>query len=161
MHALVTGGAGFVGSTLVDRLLADGHTVAVIDDLRHGRMANLAASLGTGRCTLHEIDITAPALPDVVGEARPEVVFHLAAQIDVRASVADPVADAYTNVLGTVNVAEAARRAGVRKIVFASSGGSIYGTPDLLPVSEKAPVNPRSPYAAAKGRRRGVPQHLP
>ncbi len=150
MRTVVTGGAGFIGSTLVDRLLADGHEVAVIDDLRHGRRANLAGALDTGRCTLHPVDITAPALHDVVRDAAPEVVFHLAAQIDVRASVVEPVADAYTNVLGTVNVAEAARRAAARKIVFASSGGSIYGTPDLLPVSEKAPVNPKSPYAAGK-----------
>lgn len=150
MRTLVTGGAGFIGSTLVDRLLADGHQVTVIDDLRHGRTANLAGALDTGRCTVHPVDITAPALHDLLRDAAPEVVFHLAAQVDVRASVTDPVADAHTNVLGTVNVAEAARLAGVRKIVFASSGGSIYGTPDLLPVSEKAPVNPKSPYAASK-----------
>ncbi|MGH4019216.1 MAG: NAD-dependent epimerase/dehydratase family protein [Pseudonocardiaceae bacterium] len=150
MRTLVTGGAGFIGSTLVDRLLRDGHEVAVIDDLRHGRWANLAGGPDTGRCTVHPVDITAPALHDVVRDAGPAVIFHLAAQVDVRASVTDPVSDAHTNVLGTVNVAEAARRAAVRKIVFASSGGSIYGTPDLLPVSEKAPVNPKSPYAASK-----------
>lgn len=150
MRTLVTGGAGFIGSTLVDRLLADGHEVTVVDDLRHGRRANLAAGLGTGRCTLHPVDVTAPALHDLVRDARPEVIFHLAAQVDVRASVTEPVADAHTNVLGTVNVADAARRAAVRKIVFASSGGSIYGAPELLPVSEKAPINPASPYAAAK-----------
>jgi UDP-glucose 4-epimerase len=150
MRALVTGGAGFIGSALVDRLLRDGHEVAVVDDLRHGRRANLAAALGTGRCMLHTLDIATPALAATVREAAPEVVFHLAAQVDVRASVTDPLADAHTNVLGTVNVAEAARRAGARKVVFASSGGSIYGTPDLLPVSEKAPVNPASPYAASK-----------
>ncbi len=150
MRTLVTGGAGFIGSTLVDRLLADGHEVSVIDDLRHGHPANLAEGLGTGRCTIHPVDITAPALHDVVRDVAPEVVFHLAAQVDVRASVTHPIADAHTNVLGTVSVAEAARRAGVRKIVFASSGGSIYGTPELLPVSEATPINPKSPYAASK-----------
>ncbi|MCA1675310.1 MAG: GDP-mannose 4,6-dehydratase, partial [Actinobacteria bacterium] len=111
MRTLVTGGAGFIGSTLVDRLLADGHEVTVIDDLRRGRRANLAMALNTGRCSVHRLDITAPALHDLVGATKPEVVFHLAAQIDVRASVLDPIADAHTNVLGTVNVAEAARRA--------------------------------------------------
>jgi UDP-glucose 4-epimerase len=145
MRALVTGGAGFIGSTLVDRLVGDGHDVVVLDDLRRGKRANLAAG-----CVLREVDVRSPSLTDVVADAAPEVVFHLAAQIDVRASVADPLLDVSLNVVGTVNLAEAARRAGVRKIVFASSGGSIYGTPEDLPVSEAAPVNPKSPYAASK-----------
>ncbi|HEY8372973.1 MAG TPA: NAD-dependent epimerase/dehydratase family protein [Pseudonocardiaceae bacterium] len=150
MRALVTGGAGFIGSNLVDRLLRDGHEVVVVDDLRRGRRENLAQALESGRCRLREIDITRPELVDVMAETQPEVVFHLAAQIDVRISVADPLLDAQQNVLGTVNVAEAARRAGVRKVVFASSGGSIYGTPEHLPIAETVPVNPKSPYAASK-----------
>ncbi len=150
MRALVTGGAGFIGSTLVDRLLADGHDVHVADDLRRGRRENLASAAATGRLTLHEVDITTPALRDVVADARPEVIFHLAAQIDVRVSVTDPLTDAHQNVVGTVNVAEAARHAGVRKIVFASSGGSIYGAPENLPTTEQAPLDPKSPYAASK-----------
>ena len=85
-----------------------------------------------------------------MADAAPEVIFHLAAQIDVRRSVQDPAGDARTNILGTINVAEAARAAGVRKIVFTSSGGSIYGTPDVLPVTEEAPINPLSPYAVSK-----------
>lgn len=150
MRTLVTGGAGFIGSTLVDRLLADGHEVHVVDDLRRGRRENLAAAQATGRMTLHEIDIATGDLLDVVTAAAPEVVFHLAAQIDVRASVTRPLDDARENVLGTINVAEAAREAGVRKVVFASSGGSIYGSPEHLPVSETAPLDPKSPYAASK-----------
>jgi UDP-glucose 4-epimerase len=125
MRALVTGGAGFIGSTLVDRLLGEGHDVVVVDDLRRGRRENLAAAEATGRLKLVELDITTPELADVVADVAPEVIFHLAAQIDVRVSVAEPLLDVRQNVVGTVNVAEAARKAGVRKILFASSGGSI------------------------------------
>ncbi len=150
MRVLVTGGAGFIGSTLVDLLLARGHQVHVVDDLRRGGKANLAAAASSPEFTLSEVDINDPALARLCEQVRPEVVCHLAAQIDVRSSVADPVNDARQNVLGTINVAEAARAAGVRKIVFASSGGSIYGTPDDLPVAETAPVNPLSPYAVSK-----------
>jgi UDP-glucose 4-epimerase len=150
VRALVTGGAGFIGSTLVDRLLSDGHEVAVVDHLSRDSLANLADARDSGRLTVHRMDINDPGLPDVVAEAAPEVVFHLAAQIDVRHSVADPRGDATSNVLGTIAVAEAARKAGTRKVVFASSGGSIYGTPENLPVAETAPLNPLSPYAASK-----------
>ncbi|WP_189208892.1 MULTISPECIES: NAD-dependent epimerase/dehydratase family protein [Actinokineospora] len=150
MRALVTGGAGFIGSTLVDRLVRDGHEVAVVDTFARGRRENLAGALASGRCSVHEVDVTSPDLAAAVAEVAPEVVFHLAAQIDVRVSVADPLLDVSQNVLGTVNLAEAARAAGVRKIVFASSGGSIYGTPEDLPVGEDTPINPKSPYAASK-----------
>ncbi|MFI9381032.1 NAD-dependent epimerase/dehydratase family protein [Kutzneria sp. NPDC052558] len=150
MRALVTGGAGFIGSTLVDRLLRDGHEVVVVDDLRRGRRENLAAAEATGRVRLVELDVASPQLHELLAEVKPETVFHLAAQIDVRVSVADPLLDVHQNVVGTVNVAEAARKAGVRKVLFASSGGSIYGTPDELPVSEDVPINPKSPYAASK-----------
>jgi len=150
MRALVTGGAGFIGSTLVDRLLREGHEVVVVDDLRRGRRENLAAAETHSGFKLVELDVTTPELTDVVAEAAPEVVFHLAAQIDVRVSVTDPLLDVHLNVVGTVNLAEAARKAGVRKVLFASSGGSIYGTPEELPVSEAVPINPKSPYAASK-----------
>jgi UDP-glucose 4-epimerase len=150
MRALVTGGAGFIGSTLVDRLLRDGHDVVVVDDLRRGRRVNLAAAEATGRVRLVELDVASPQLHELLAEVKPETVFHLAAQIDVRVSVADPLLDVHQNVVGTVNLAEAARKAGVRKVLFASSGGSIYGTPDELPVSEAVPINPKSPYAASK-----------
>ncbi|GDY33557.1 NAD-dependent epimerase/dehydratase family protein [Gandjariella thermophila] len=150
MRALVTGGAGFIGSHLVERLIREGHDVHVVDDLRRGRRGNLAAARASGGCPLYEVDVTSGELASVVMAVHPEVVFHLAGQIDVRVSVAEPLVDARQNVLGTINVAEASRRAGVRKVVFASSGGSIYGNPDCLPISEDLPVNPRSPYAASK-----------
>ncbi|MGK9273596.1 NAD-dependent epimerase/dehydratase family protein [Williamsia muralis] len=149
MRTLVTGGAGFIGSTLVDRLLADGHDVVALDDFSRGTRSNLTGAVERG-CRIVEGDLTVADLETVVAQAQPEVIFHLAAQIDVRASVSDPVADAQVNVVGTVRLAEAARRAGVRKIVFTSSGGSIYGSPEHLPVAESAPVAPMSPYAAAK-----------
>lgn len=152
MRTLVTGGAGFIGSTLVDRLLVDGHTVTVVDDFSRGRQSNLNAALDRfgAALTVVTADIRDPGLDAVVTDARPEVVFHLAAQIDVRTSVLDPVLDASVNVLGTVRVAEAARRSGARKIVFASSGGSIYGEQDLLPTAEAAALHPLSPYAVSK-----------
>lgn len=150
MHALVTGGAGFIGSTLVETLLAEGHEVTVLDDLSRGSKDNITGALATGRCVLAEVDIASAALGEAVRYARPEVIFHLAAQIDVRASVADPQADARVNVLGTLNLAEAARAAGTRKIVFSSSGGSIYGSGERLPMTEDAPLAPESPYAASK-----------
>jgi UDP-glucose 4-epimerase len=150
VRALVTGGAGFIGSTLVDRLVEDGHDVTVVDDLSRGTRANLADAQETGRLTFRQVGLNDPALAGVVAEAAPEVVFHLAAQIDVRSSVTDPFDDATRNVLGTIAVAEAARKAGARKVVFASSGGSIYGTPEDLPVAETAPLNPKAPYAASK-----------
>lgn len=148
MNTLVTGGAGFIGSTLVDRLLTDGHRVSVIDDLSRGKRENLVAA--GRRVNFVEQDIRHPELFDAVQACRPEVIFHLAAQIDVRHSVADPAYDASINILGTLNVAEAARRAGVRKIVFTSSGGSIYGNPEQLPVNETQAVSPQSPYAVSK-----------
>ncbi|WP_314037146.1 SDR family NAD(P)-dependent oxidoreductase [Dietzia sp. CH92] len=151
MRALVTGGAGFIGSTLVDRLLGEGHDVTVVDNLSRGRLENLAAARESGdRFEFHQLDLTDPAVEDVVTRSRPEVVFHLAAQIDVRLSVEDPVYDAEVNVVGTVRLAEAARKAGVRRIVFTSSGGSIYGPVTELPVAETRPVDPLSPYAAGK-----------
>ncbi|MDR7301854.1 NAD-dependent epimerase/dehydratase family protein [Haloactinomyces albus] len=150
MRVLVTGGAGFIGSNLVDLLLENGHEVHVVDDFSRGREANLTSSGGGMRCPVHRVDVRSDALADVMSEVSPEVVFHLAAQIDVRVSVADPLGDAGRNVLGTLNVAEAARRAGTRKVVFTSSGGSIYGVPENLPVDEQAPLCPQSPYAASK-----------
>ncbi|MFN3339488.1 MAG: NAD-dependent epimerase/dehydratase family protein [Dietzia sp.] len=151
MRTLVTGGAGFIGSTLVDRLLSEGHEVTVVDDLSRGRLENLTGARGAGsRFAFHQLDLTDPAIADLMAEVAPEVVFHLAAQIDVRLSVEDPVHDAEVNVVGTVRLAEAARRAGVRRIVFTSSGGSIYGPVTDLPVAESRPVDPMSPYAAGK-----------
>ncbi|HVE64121.1 MAG TPA: NAD-dependent epimerase/dehydratase family protein [Mycobacteriales bacterium] len=155
MRMLVTGAAGFIGSTLVDRLLAEGHEVIGVDDLSRGSLDNLSSAHAVsaarpGAFTFAQTDVTEPEFRGVVAQARPEVVHHLAAQIDVRVSVADPLDDARLNVLGTINVLEAARLHGVRKVVFTSSGGSIYGTPEKLPVSEQSPPAPGSPYAAGK-----------
>ncbi len=154
MRALVTGGAGFIGSTLVDRLLAEGHAVDVVDDLSNGSLTNLAQARADRSydLTFHHLDIRAPELVDLLARKPPDVVFHLAAQADVRVSVTDPVFDADVNVLGSLNVMEAARRAGTRKIVFASSGGTIYGDPAPadLPVRESHPQQPLSPYGVAK-----------
>jgi UDP-glucose 4-epimerase len=154
MKALVTGGAGFIGSTLVDRLLAEGHEVDVLDDLSSGTLTNLAEARAdrSNKLSFHQIDVRDPQLVDVIARRKPEVVFHLAAQIDVRVSVARPVFDAEVNVLGTLNVLEGARIAGARKVVFASSGGTIYGeTPaDDLPCRESLPQVPLSPYGVAK-----------
>jgi UDP-glucose 4-epimerase len=154
VRALVTGGAGFIGSTLVDRLLAEGHEVDVIDDLSKGSVANLADARSNRdhQLKVHQIDVRDAAVVDLIGRRRPEVVFHLAAQADVRVSVTRPTFDAEVNIVGSINVLEGARAAGTRKIVFASSGGTIYGepAPEDLPVRESHPQQPLSPYGVAK-----------
>jgi len=152
MRTLVTGGAGFIGSALVDRLVRAGHEVVVADDLSSGKMENLADALTSGRVHLAEVDVAGPDLAGVVAGARPEVVFHLAAQIDVRRSVADPAFDARVNVLGTIQVATAALEAGCRRLVFASSGGTVYGEPDPsdLPIDESYPPRVTNPYGVSK-----------
>ena len=150
MRALVTGAAGFIGSTLVDRLLADGHSVVGVDNFATGRARNLEHLAEHPEFFFVEADIAEADLVAVFAEFSPAVVFHLAAQIDVRASVANPAFDAMVNVTGTLRVADAARQTGVRKVVHTSSGGSIYGVPSSFPVSETVPVDPRSPYAASK-----------
>lgn len=154
MRALVTGGAGFIGSTLVDRLLAEGHAVDVVDNLSSGKLSNLADARADRDhdLTIHQIDIRDASITELIERRKPNVVFHLAAQADVRVSVADPVLDAEINVIGALRVLEGARRAGADKIVFASSGGTIYGEPDptALPVPETAPLRPESPYGITK-----------
>jgi UDP-glucose 4-epimerase len=150
MKALVTGGAGFIGSNLVDALLARGDEVAVVDDLSTGSRANVVDALAAG-ATLHELDVVdAPALRALLREQRPQVVFHLAAQIDVRRSVADPGFDARVNVEGTVNVLAAAHEAGVARVVYSSTGGAIYGEADTVPTPEEAAIRPLAPYGQAK-----------
>ena len=153
-RSVVTGGAGFIGSNLVDRLLAEGHEVVVIDNLSSGSEANLAdARAAAGdRLELIEADICDPGVTAIVSGARPDLVFHLAAQSDVRVSVSDPTRDARINVIGLLNVLEGARTAEARKFLFASSGGTIYGEVDsaLLPVSESEPRAPLSPYGVTK-----------
>jgi UDP-glucose 4-epimerase len=154
VRALVTGGAGFIGSTLVDRLLAEGHTVDVVDDLSTGSLAKLAdarASAGH-QLTVHQMDVRSAEVVELLARRRPEVVFHLAAQADVRVSVADPVFDADVNVLGTLRILEGCRRAEANRVVFAASGGTLYGEPDVseLPLKESLPHRPLSPYGVSK-----------
>jgi UDP-glucose 4-epimerase len=152
MKALVTGGAGFIGSNLTDALLARGDEVVVADDLSTGRRENLDGALAAG-AKLIEVDIRDRAtLEQLAGAEKPEAVFHLAAQIDVRKSIADPAFDASINVGGTANVLEAARVAGSRRVVFSSTGGAIYGegAGQELPLAEDAPLAPEAPYGQSK-----------
>jgi len=150
VRTVVTGAAGFIGSALTDRLLDAGHDVLAVDDLSTGLMANLDSAVGTAALSFVEADVASPRCAASIASYRPQVVFHLAAQMDVRHSVADPLDDARRNILGTVNLLEAARHGGARKVVFASSGGSIYGDQARLPIREDAEVDPHAPYAASK-----------
>jgi UDP-glucose 4-epimerase len=150
MRTLVTGGAGFIGSNLVDALVGRGDEVIVLDDVSTGRRDNLAHALANG-AQLVEGDIRDHgALSELCASVRPEVVFHLAAQIDVRKSVADPAFDARVNVEGTVNVLRAAHASGVRRVVNTSSGGAIYGEARTIPAPEDHPVAPEAPYGLSK-----------
>jgi UDP-glucose 4-epimerase len=150
MRTLVTGGAGFIGSNLVDALLARGDEVVVLDDLSTGREANLRDALGNG-AELVRADIReGESVTRIVAEAAPEAIFHLAAQIDVRKSVVDPGADARINVEGTANVLEAARRANVGRFVNTSTGGAIYGDVDTIPTPESTPPAPMAGYGTSK-----------
>ncbi len=150
MRALVTGGAGFIGSNLVDALVERGDEVTVVDNLSTGRRENLDGALARG-ARLVEADIReGDALRTVFADARPEVVFHLAAQIDVRKSVADPAFDSGINVGGTINVLAAAHAAGVPRVVNTSSGGAIYGEGQGIPAPESHPVAPEAPYGLSK-----------
>ncbi len=152
MRSLVTGGAGFIGSNLVDSLLARGDEVTIVDDLSTGRRQNLDPALAAG-AELVELDIReAAALADLTSECGAETIFHLAAQIDVRKSLADPAFDAAVNVGGTANVLEAARTAGTGRVVFVSTGGAIYGEGEgqALPLGETAAIAPLSAYGQSK-----------
>ena len=150
MRALVTGGAGFIGSNLVDALLERGDEVTVLDDVSTGRRENLDGALQRG-AELAETDIRdADAVAALCARARPEVVFHLAAQIDVRKSTADPAFDSRVNVEGTINVLDGARRSGARRVVNTSTGGAIYGEGRILPAPEDHPVAPEAPYGQSK-----------
>jgi UDP-glucose 4-epimerase len=150
MKALVTGGAGFIGSNLVDALLARGDEVIVLDDISTGKRENLEQALAKG-AALELVDIRDDgALSLLVSRTKPEVIFHLAAQIDVRKSVADPASDARINVEGTVNVLSAAQAHGVPRVVNTSTGGAIYGEGQQLPAPEDHPSAPEAPYGLSK-----------
>lgn len=146
MKVLVTGGAGFIGSWLVDRLVAEGHDAAVVDNLRSG-----CARQVHEKAALYRLDIRdRRALDDVLARERPQIVSHHAGQVSVRRSVASPADDASVNVVGFLNLLEASRCHGVERIVFASSGGTIYGEQDTFPADETHPLRPVSPYGVAK-----------
>jgi UDP-glucose 4-epimerase len=146
MRVLVTGGAGFIGSNVVNRFADLGHEVAILDNLATGKRGNLDS-----RAAFHEADITdRDAVERVFGDFQPEIVCHHAAQIDVRKAVDDPVFDANVNVLGGINVVRAALAAGVSKFTYASTGGAIYGNPEVIPCTEEHPVRPISPYGLTK-----------
>jgi len=145
VRTLVTGGAGFIGSTLVDALLSQGHETAVVDDLSRGRREQVPAG-----ADLHVLDLAGDDIGPLLRHLRPEIVFHEAAQIDVRRSVAEPVYDTTVNVLATVNLLQACVEAKVRRVVFASSGGAIYGDAEVIPTPESYRPAPASHYGAAK-----------
>lgn len=142
---LVTGGAGFIGSHLVDKLIEKGNRVAVIDNLSTGKIENL-----NPEAVFYNVDICDPKIKEIFAKEKPERVFHLAAQIDVRNSVEDPINDAKTNILGSLNIIEGARINNVKKIIFASTGGVMYGNAKIIPTPESYPAQPQCPYGVGK-----------
>ena len=145
MKILVTGGAGFIGSHLVDRLIKEGHKVVIIDNLSTGRKENL-----NPKAEFYKIDICSPKNSQIFQKEKPEIVFHLAAQIDVRKSVENPVENAKINILGSLNLLENCKKYKVKKIIFASTGGAIYGDANIVPTPEDYPEFPLSPYGIEK-----------
>ncbi len=146
MRILVTGGAGFIGSHTVDALVGEGHDLAVLDDLSSGRREQVNPAARFFKADLRD----AGAVNEIVGRERPETIYHLAAQMDVRRSVADPSFDASVNLVGFLNLIEAGRRAGLRRVIFSSTGGAIYGEQEAFPCDEDHALRPVSPYGVAK-----------
>ena len=142
---VVTGGAGFIGSHIVDALIAKGHKVVVIDDLSSGKKENL-----NSKATFYETDIQDASISSIFEKEKPDILFHYAAQIDVRKSVQDPIADARVNILGSLNLLENCKRYGVKKVIFASTGGAMYGETQTVPTPETYTPMPLSPYGLAK-----------
>ncbi|HUV29189.1 MAG TPA: NAD-dependent epimerase/dehydratase family protein [Anaerolineales bacterium] len=145
MKILVTGGAGFIGSHVVDTFIANGHEVVVVDDLSTGRRSNLNPA-----ATFYQVDIRSPELAEVFEKEKPQIVDHHAAQMDVRRSVDDPLFDADVNVLGSIKLIELARQHAVERVIYISTGGAVYGEPEYLPCDEAHPINPICPYGASK-----------
>ena len=145
MRILVTGGAGFIGSHVVDALFAAGHDVAIVDDLSTGKREQVHPA-----AHFHPVDIRSEALDRVLGSEQPEAVCHLAARASVRESMERPILYADVNVLGSLNLLECCRRHGVRKVIYSSTGGAVYGEPQFLPATEEHPVRPLDPYGASK-----------
>ena len=145
MKILVTGGAGFIGSNLADALIEQGHQVCIVDNLSTGVKEHI-----NSKAKFYELDISDAKLAEVFVAEKPEAVFHLAAQIDVRKSVADPVGDAQVNILGSLNLLENCKNFGVKKFIFSSTGGAIYGEAAIIPTPESYAEKPISPYGIAK-----------
>lgn len=144
-NIFVTGGAGFIGSNVVDLLIEDGYNVVIIDDLSSGKRKNLKKE-----AKFYKLDICNPNLKKIFKKERPEFVIHQAAQVDVRKSIANPEFDADVNILGSINLLECCKNFNIKKVVYASSGGAVYGEPQYLPADESHPINPISPYGASK-----------
>ena len=142
---MVTGGAGFIGSHVVDTFLANDYEVVVVDDLSTGRLSNLNPA-----ATFYQIDIRSPELEEIFKEEEPDFIDHHAAQMDVRRSVDDPLFDADVNVLGSIKLIELARKHQVKRFIYISTGGAVYGEPEYLPCDEAHPINPICPYGASK-----------
>lgn len=145
MKCLVTGGAGFIGSHLVDKLIEQNHKVVIIDNLSTDKKENL-----NPKADFYKIDIQEERISQIFKKEKPEIIFHLAAQINLRKSVENPIEDAKINILGSLNILENCRKFKIKKIVFASTGGAIYGEADVIPTPEDYPVFPLSPYGIAK-----------
>ena len=145
MKILVTGGAGFIGSHVVDVLINNGHEVVVVDDLSTGRRSNLNPA-----AKFYQVDIRSPQLAEIFEKEQPQVIDHHAAQMDVRRSVEDPLFDADVNILGSIKLIELARKHNVERFIYISTGGAVYGEPEYLPCDEAHPINPICPYGASK-----------
>lgn len=145
MKIMVTGGAGFIGSHVVDTFVSNGHEVVVVDDLSTGRRSNLNPA-----ATFYKVDIRSPEMEEIFEKERPQVVDHHAAQMDVRRSVEDPLFDADVNVMGSIKLIEMARKYDVERFIYISTGGAVYGEPEYLPCDEDHPINPICPYGASK-----------
>ena len=145
MRIVVTGGAGFIASHIVDAYIDGGHEVHIIDDFSTGRKENV-----NPKATLHSLDIADRKAAELVAEIKPDVLNHHAAQMDLRRSVEDPLLDARINIIGFVNLLEACREGGVKKVIFASSGGAVYGDKEPIPAAEDHPTEPLSPYGVSK-----------
>ena len=145
MKILVTGGAGFIGSHVVDLFIENGHQVVVVDDLSTGRMSNI-----NPRASFYKMDIRSPEMRGIIETERPEIIDHHAAQMDVRRSMTDPIFDAEVNIQGSIKLAQLAMEYGVRKFIHISSGGAVYGEPVYLPCDEEHPIRPLCPYGVSK-----------
>jgi UDP-glucose 4-epimerase len=145
LNILVTGGAGFIGSHVVDAYIAEGHNVIVVDDLSGGVLENV-----NKKAKFYQLDIRSNELEEVFKKEKITIVNHLAAQMDVRRSVSDPQFDASVNVIGGLNIFECTRKYGIKKIIFSSTGGAIYGEQDYFPADEEHPTRPLSPYGITK-----------